>query len=124
MNDLTDYKNAIAKTHESLKIDVKKMGPGGLGRDLEGLEALKVQVANPEKLGQEQGQGQGRAATTTTTTRLGDLAQVVPRGGKTVAVLVGDKDVRLPQPVNYVLAIQLPNPPPTHILHLWEKQQS
>ena len=62
-----------------------KVKPGGLGRDMEGLEGVRVTLENERG----KGSGNGRAA------RLGELAQVVPRGGKSVNVLVGEKEVSL-----------------------------
>lgn len=80
------------------------MKPGGLGRDLEGLEGVRVQVVEKEK------GGQGRAATL----RLGELAQVVPRGGKSVVVLVNEKEVSVsillhsPLPFPSLFSLRLP----------------
>ena len=54
------------------------MKAGGIARDLEALEGIKVQL---EKDG-----GKGGSV------KVGDLAQVLPRG-KNVVVLIGEKDV-------------------------------
>ena len=42
------------------------------------------------------------------TVRLGDLAQVLPRGGRTVVVLVGEGEVRLRIPALSLQSITLP----------------
>ena len=80
-HDLSEYKEAIAKSHEQLKAGLARVKPGGIVRDLEALEGVRVQLEKDEN---KSGKGSG--------VKLGDLAQVLRRG-KNVVLLVGEKDV-------------------------------
>lgn len=74
-SDFTALENEISQALERLKEDLSKLRAGGRFNP-EVLEALRVQ---PDKA-------------SNTKVKLGDLAQVVPKG-RTVQVIVGEKDV-------------------------------
>lgn len=81
VDDFSDLNSAIAHIHESLKADLAKIKVGGISRDLEAIENVRVRLgkgSKPEK---------GSEVT------IGDVASVVPRSGK-VHVLVGEREVR------------------------------
>jgi ribosome recycling factor len=69
--------NGIKLVLEKLKDDLSKLRTGGRFNP-EILESLRVQL-NKDVKGTE---------------RLGDLAQVLPKGGRSLMLLVGEKDVR------------------------------
>lgn len=73
--DFSSLESGIEKTHEKLKNDLTKLRTGGRFNP-EVLENLKVQLKKDSK----------------ENIKLGDLAQVIPKG-RTVMVLVGEKDV-------------------------------
>lgn len=76
--DLSSLEDGIMKALERLQDELKKLRPGGRFNP-ELLEHLRVKL-------EKDGKG---------TSTLGSLAQVVPKGGRSVMVLVGDKDVSL-----------------------------
>lgn len=80
--DCSELERGIERALEKLKEDLGKLRPGGRFNP-EVLEGLKVQVAR------------GKGAEGKASVRLGDLAQVIPRGGRTVVVMVGEADVRV-----------------------------
>ena len=74
--DFSELEAGIQRAIEKLKDDLSKLRPGGrFNPDI--VEALRVQLTKGSK----------------ETVRLGDLAQVVPRGGRTVVIMVGETDV-------------------------------
>ena len=76
--DFSELEAGIQRALERLKDELSKLRAGGrFNPDI--VEALRVSLTKGSK----------------ETVRLGDLAQVVPRGGRTVVVLVGEKDVRM-----------------------------
>ena len=79
MHDLSEYEAGIERAQGRLREELAKVQPGGVGRDLEALEGVRVVLG---------GKGEGGNV------RLGDVAQVVPRG-KAVVVLVGEREVSL-----------------------------
>jgi len=82
--DLSALSTAIASAHARLRDDLSKLRAGGrFNTDV--VDALRVRLggkAGVEKDGQ----------TAATTVRLGDLAQVVPRG-RVLEVVVGEREV-------------------------------
>ena len=74
--DLSQLHNGIATAAARLKDDLSKLRAGGRFNTAT-LEGLKVQLTKESK----------------DVIRLGDLAQVVPKGGRTVTVLAADEDV-------------------------------
>lgn len=74
--DLTHLQDRIAAAVSKLKDDLSKVRVGGRF-NTEMLESLRVQ---PSKTSKE-------------TVKLGELAQVVPKGGRTVSVLAAEEDV-------------------------------
>lgn len=76
--DFSTLSAGIDKSLEKLTTDLGKLRTGGRFNP-EILEAVRVQLLKDEK----------------GTERLGDLAQVLPKGGRSVMVLVGEKDVSL-----------------------------
>ena len=75
--DHSHLKASISAAISRLTNELSKLRTGGRFNP-ESLEGLRVQLQKGVK---------------ESTVRLGDLAQVVPRGGRTVVVLVGEKDV-------------------------------
>ena len=76
--DFTNLDAGIAHAIEKLKDELSKLKPGGrFNPDL--LEGLRVQLEKGSK----------------DTVKLGDLAQVVPRSGRSIAVLIGEAEVRV-----------------------------
>jgi len=80
--DFSELERGIDKALENLREDLGKLRAGGRF-NTEVLEGLRVRVAR------------GKGAEGKESVRLGDLAQVVPRGGRTVVVMVGEADVRI-----------------------------
>lgn len=68
----------IEKVHEKLKNDLSKLRTGGRFNP-EALENLRVHLVKDSNKSE----------------RLGDLAQVLPKGGRSLMILVGEKDVSL-----------------------------
>ena len=91
---------AITRSHEKLKLELSKLKPGGRFNP-EVLETLRVSVAgggNGANAGGKKGAGGGGDkgyGATRETVKLGDIAQIVPRG-RNIVVMVSDKDVRIP----------------------------
>jgi ribosome recycling factor len=75
-HDFSPLEAGIQKALERLQEELSKLRTGGRFNP-ELLESIRVQLKKDNKL----------------TIRLGDLAQVVPKGGKSVVVLVGEADV-------------------------------
>ena len=76
--DFTDLEAGIQKSLDRLKDDLSQLRPGGRFNP-EVLEALRVQLSKDNK----------------ESVKLGDLAQAVPKGGRTIVVLVGEGYVRI-----------------------------
>ncbi|KAF7871471.1 hypothetical protein EAF04_003578 [Stromatinia cepivora] len=110
--DFSTLQAGIDKSLEKLKNDLGKLRTGGRFNP-EVLEGLRVKLGKDAK----------------ESFRLGDLAQVLPKGGRSVVVLVGEKDhikpilstiqssptlslQPVPDPQN-PLALNIPIPPPT-----------
>ncbi|KAM0127455.1 hypothetical protein ACHAO1_009511 [Botrytis cinerea] len=109
--DFSTLQAGIDKSLEKLKNDLGKLRTGGRFNP-EVLEGLRVKLGKDAK----------------ESFRLGDLAQVLPKGGRSVVVLVGEKDhikpilstiqsstlslQPTPDPQN-PLALNIPIPPPT-----------
>jgi ribosome recycling factor len=74
--DFSTLEAGIEKTLEKLKNDLSKLRTGGRFNP-EILENVRVHLHKDSKASE----------------RLGDLAQVLPKGGRSVMVLVGEKDV-------------------------------
>lgn len=74
--DFSILQSGIEKSLERLKNDLSKLRTGGRFNP-EALENLRVHLTKESKA----------------TERLGDLAQVLPKGGRSLMVLVGEKDV-------------------------------
>jgi hypothetical protein len=75
--DFSELEGSIQKALDRLRNTLAKLRGGGRFNP-EVLEALRVTLGKGSK----------------ETVKLGDLAQVVPRGGRTIAVMVGDASVR------------------------------
>lgn len=75
--DFSSLEAGIKKALEKLKNDLSKLRTGGRFNP-EVLENVKVHLTKDSK----------------STIKLGELAQVLPKGGRMVTVLVGDKEVR------------------------------
>lgn len=80
--DFSELESGISKAHDKLKDELSKLRAGGRFNP-ELLENLRVQLVNKDK---ESGKE---------SVRLGDVAQVVPRG-RVLGVMVGEKDVSPP----------------------------
>lgn len=79
MEDPTDFStltDGITKVLDKLKNDLSKLRTGGRFNP-EVLENLRVHLVKDSKNSE----------------RLGDLAQVLPKGGRSLMILVGEKDV-------------------------------
>lgn len=93
--DFSAFLGQIDKASEHLKSELSKLKAGGL--DLEAIEALRVSLgtakgnAGPGPAGGK-GRGKGDGKAKGEVVRVGDVAQVVPRG-RTVVIMVGEKDV-------------------------------
>jgi ribosome recycling factor len=74
--DFSTLEAGIQKSLDKLKNDLLKLRTGGRFNS-ETLENVRVQLSKDSKA----------------TERLGDLAQVLPKGGRSLMVLVGEKDV-------------------------------
>ena len=91
--DFSIYRHEIDKTIDVLEKELSKLRAGGL--DLEAIEALNVNLGSsggggggdPKKDGSRSG-GKGKGDRV----KLGDVAQVVPRG-RIVVIMVGEKEV-------------------------------
>ncbi|MCJ1387428.1 hypothetical protein MMC18_000271 [Xylographa bjoerkii] len=110
--DFSDLEAGIDRALDRLNDDLAKLKPGGrFNPDV--LEALRVSLVKGSR----------------ETVKLADLAQVVPRGGRTVVVLVGEADhvkpitsaiLSSPYSLNPVpaphspLELHIPVPPATH----------
>jgi len=77
--DFTTLQAGIQKALEKLSNDLAKLRTGGRFNP-ETLENVRVHLVKDSKASE----------------RLGDLAQVLPKGGRSVMVLVGEKDVSFP----------------------------
>ncbi|PYH46698.1 ribosome-recycling factor [Aspergillus saccharolyticus JOP 1030-1] len=73
--DLSQLHNGISAALSSLKDDLSKLRGGGRF-DIGSIEALRVQLSKASK----------------ETLRLGDLAQVIPKGGRMVTVLAAEEE--------------------------------
>jgi len=82
--DFSTLESGIAKAVERLKDALGKLRAGGRFNP-EIIERLKVQL--------KAGEGRQGEKVKIETVDVGDLAQVVPKGGRSVVVLVGDEDV-------------------------------
>lgn len=74
--DFSTLESGIEKTLEKLKSDLSKLRTGGRFNP-EILENVRVHLSKDSKSSE----------------RLGDLAQVLPKGGRSVMILVGEEDV-------------------------------
>lgn len=74
--DFSTLESGIEKSHEKLKGDLSKLRTGGRFNP-EVLESVRVHLSRDSNA----------------TERLGDLAQVLPKGGRSLMVLVGEKNV-------------------------------
>ncbi|KAK1141922.1 Heat shock protein ssb1 [Aspergillus melleus] len=91
-SDLSQLQEGIVAAVSRLKDELSKLRMGGrLGTDA--IESLRVQVSKGSK----------------EKVKLGDLAQVFPKSGRLVAILVSEED---PDPHN-TLQLNVPIPPPT-----------
>lgn len=94
-HDFSGFQHEIDKATDYLKSELSKLRAGGL--DLAAIEALRVSLGTsgggkggaPKKDGARSG-GKGQSDTV----KLGDVAQVVPRG-RIVVILIGEKEVYL-----------------------------
>lgn len=94
-HDFSGFRHEIDKATDYLKSELSKLRPGGL--DLEAIEALRVSLStsgggkggSSKKDGARSG-GKGKSDTV----KLGDVAQVVPRG-RIVVIMIGEKEVNL-----------------------------
>jgi len=94
-HDFSGFQHEIDKATDYLKSELSKLRAGGL--DLEAIEALRVNLGTSggakgggsKKDGPRSG-GKGKSDTV----KLGDVAQVVPRG-RIVVIMVGEKEVKL-----------------------------
>ena len=77
-HDFSTLNDGISNVHEKLKVALSKLRTGGRFNP-EALENLRVHLVKDSK----------------STERLGDLAQVLPKGGRSLMILVGEKDVSL-----------------------------
>lgn len=95
-HDFSNFRHEIDKATNFLKGELSRLRAGGL--DLQAIEALNVNLGTsgggggggPKKDGSRSG-GKVRVDTV----KLGDVAQVVPRG-RIVVLMVGEKEVHLP----------------------------
>ncbi|KAJ5092226.1 hypothetical protein NUU61_007096 [Penicillium alfredii] len=108
--DLSQLQNGISTAVARLKDDLSKLRAGGRFNTAT-LETLKVQLSKDGK----------------DTARLGDLAQVVPKGGRMVSILVAEEHIKpvtsaivssnlslTPQTDSHnALQLNIPIPPPT-----------
>ena len=85
--DLSDYKAAVSRAQEHLKSELVKVKAGG--RNPSVVEDARVRLISK---GKEDGKGNERGKRDSV--RLGDIASVVKRG-RNLAILVGEKEVRL-----------------------------
>lgn len=77
--DFTQLQTGISEAMTRLKEDLQKLRTGGGGRlNPEVIEQLRVNLVKGSN----------------ETVRLSEVAQVVPKGGRAVAVIVGEEDVR------------------------------
>jgi ribosome recycling factor len=76
--DFSTLEDGISKVLDQLKNDLSKLRTGGRFNP-EVLENLRVHLSKDSKA----------------TERLGDLAQVLPKGGRSLMILVGERDVSL-----------------------------
>jgi ribosome recycling factor len=74
--DFSTLEDGISKVLDKLKNDLSKLRTGGRFNP-EVLENLRVHLSKDNKA----------------TERLGDLAQVLPKGGRSLMILVGEKEV-------------------------------
>ena len=74
--DFSTLESSIEKVLEKLKNDLSKLRTGGRFNP-EVLENLRVHLVKDSKASE----------------KLGDLAQVLPKGGRSLMILVGEKDV-------------------------------
>ncbi|KAL2005007.1 hypothetical protein VTN00DRAFT_2857 [Thermoascus crustaceus] len=109
--DLSELHNGIADAISRLKDDLSKLRAGGRFNP-DAIENLQVQLSKGNK----------------ETVKLGELAQVIPKGGRMVSVLVGEEDHVKPtnsaiiasdlsltpqQDPHNPLQLNIPIPPPT-----------
>ena len=91
--NFSDFQHAIDKATSHLKTQLSKLRTGGV--DLEAIESLNVDLSAPSGGGgqgpKKDGSRSGKKSEENIV-RLGDIAQVVPKG-RTVVVIVGEKDV-------------------------------
>lgn len=76
--DFSTLNEGVSKAQEKLKDDLSKLRTGGRFNP-EVLENLRVHLVKDDKKSE----------------RLGDLAQVLPKGGRSLMILVGEKEVSL-----------------------------
>ena len=92
--DFSALENEIRTIRDGLREELKKIKAGGL--DIEALENLTVTLKHGSGGGgSKSGKGSKPKGTGGEETKLGDIAQVVPRG-RVVVIMVGEKDVSLP----------------------------
>ncbi|KAE8390666.1 ribosome recycling factor domain-containing protein [Aspergillus alliaceus] len=115
--DFTQLHDGIADAVSRLKDDLSKLRVGGR-LNTEAIEALRVQLSKSSK----------SSKSSKETVKLGELAQVVPKGGRMVTVLASEEDhikpiisaivssglSLSPQPdAHNALQLNIPIPPPT-----------
>lgn len=96
-SDFSALESEISKCIERLRADLSKLRSGGRFNP-EVLESLRVQLG---------GKGGGSAASSSSMVKLGDIAQVIPKG-RTVQVLVGEIEVCHLSPLCPTSMINLP----------------
>ena len=90
--DFVGYDAAIAHAHEALKDELARIRAGG--RDLEGIEGVRVALGKGNVSGKGEANGglNGGGSGKEEVVRVRDVASVVARG-RNVGVLVGEKEV-------------------------------
>ena len=94
--DLTPFQDEIASINEQLSKDLSALKPGGLFDPML-IQGLRVPLGKTDQAeGDKKGREKGKAKSAPQeAVRVSDLAQVVPRGGRMVLVIVGDEKVHL-----------------------------
>ena len=87
--DFSTLESGIEKVLEKLKNDLSKLRTGGRFNP-EVLENLRVHLVKDSKASE----------------KLGDLAQVLPKGGRSLMILVGEKDVSSMFPKPFAMAVR------------------
>ena len=88
--DFSALETEIRNIREGLREELKRIKAGGI--DIEAVEHLRVKLKDRGGGGAKGGRGSKPRSGSDEEVRLGDIAQVVPRG-RVVVVMVGEKDV-------------------------------